>query len=120
MSTIEVFEPALCCSTVVCGDDADQALATFSADLEWVRSCSGEITSFNLASAPLAFTHRDPFAEFMKLSGSEELPLALVDAVTVQTGRYPDRAAREMGRHPRARVRGSTGRCLVARFGRCP
>jgi len=92
MSTIEVFEPALCCSTGVCGGDVDQALVTFSADLDWVRSQGGDITRFNLASEPIAFTQREPVTAFLQIAGSEGLPLVLVDGVTAQTGRYPDRA----------------------------
>lgn len=92
MSTIEVFEPALCCSTGVCGENLDQALVTFSADLDWIRSQGGDITRFNLASEPLAFTEREPVTAFLQLAGSEGLPLVLVDGVTAQTGRYPDRA----------------------------
>jgi hypothetical protein len=92
LSTIEVFEPALCCNTGVCGDDVDQALVTFSADMDWVRSKGGDIARFNLAGEPLAFAQRDSVAAFLKLSGSEGLPLVLVDGVTAITGRYPDRA----------------------------
>lgn len=91
MSTIEVFEPALCCSTGVCGEDVDQALVTFSADLDWIRSQGGDIARFNLASEPVAFTQREPVTAFLKLSGSDGLPLVLVDGITAQTGRYPDR-----------------------------
>ena len=91
MSTIEIFEPALCCNTGVCGDDVDQALVTFSADMDWVRSQGGDIARFNLASEPLAFAEREPVKAFLQVSGSEGLPLVLVDGVTAQTGRYPDR-----------------------------
>ncbi|MGW5153178.1 arsenite efflux transporter metallochaperone ArsD [Rhodococcus koreensis] len=92
MSTIEIFEPALCCNTGVCGDDVDQALVTFSADMDWVRSKGGDIARFNLAGEPLAFAEREPVKAFLQVSGSEGLPLVLVDGVTAQTGRYPDRA----------------------------
>ena len=97
MSTIEVFEPALCCNTGVCGDDVDQALVTFSADLDWVRSQGGDIARFNLASEPLAFAEREPVTAFLQVAGSEGLPLVLVDEVTVLTSstRFPARA-REM------------------------
>ncbi|MCQ4121562.1 arsenite efflux transporter metallochaperone ArsD [Rhodococcus tibetensis] len=91
MSTIEVFEPALCCNTGVCGDDVDQALVTFSADMDWVHSKGGDIARFNLASEPLAFAEREPVKQFLQVSGSEGLPLVLVDGVTAITGRYPDR-----------------------------
>ena len=32
---IEVFDPAMCCSTGVCGTDVDQNLVTFAADAAW-------------------------------------------------------------------------------------
>ncbi|MFZ2177986.1 MAG: arsenite efflux transporter metallochaperone ArsD [Rhodococcus sp. (in: high G+C Gram-positive bacteria)] len=91
MTIIEIFEPALCCNTGVCGDDVDQALVTFSADMDWVRSQGGDIARFNLASEPLAFAEREPVKAFLQLTGSEGLPLVLVDGVTALTGRYPDR-----------------------------
>lgn len=91
MSKIEVFEPALCCATGVCGEDVDQALVTFSADMDYVRSRGGDITRYNLASAPQAFADNDAAKAFLHLSGSAGLPLVLVDGVTAMTGRYPER-----------------------------
>ncbi|WP_174185453.1 arsenite efflux transporter metallochaperone ArsD [Nocardia barduliensis] len=92
MSTIEVFEPALCCNTGICGPDVDQALVTFSADLDWIRSRGGDITRHNLASEPVVFASNEPVRRFLELAGSDGLPLVLVDGVTVLTGRYPGRA----------------------------
>ena len=91
MSTIEVYEPALCCSTGVCGPDVPQELVTFSADLDWLKSQGGDITRFNLASEPTAFTGRPAVVQFLQVSGSEGLPLVLVDGAVAMTGRYPDR-----------------------------
>ncbi|WP_448071145.1 arsenite efflux transporter metallochaperone ArsD [Georgenia yuyongxinii] len=91
MSTIEVFEPAMCCSTGVCGTDVPQELVTFSADLDWLRSQGGDIARFNLASEPMAFTGRPAVVQFLQVSGSEGLPLVVVDGVIAMTGRYPDR-----------------------------
>ena len=31
MTSIQVFDPAMCCNTGVCGEDVDQALVTFTA-----------------------------------------------------------------------------------------
>jgi len=52
MSKIEVFEPALCCATGVCGVDVDQHLVTFSADLDFVCGRGGDVSRYNLASEP--------------------------------------------------------------------
>ena len=89
--TIEIFEPALCCATGMCGDDVDQALISFTADLDWLRSQGVDIARFNLASEPMAFADREPVTAFLKLSRSQGLPLVLVDGVTAMTGRYPTR-----------------------------
>jgi arsenite-transporting ATPase len=59
MSKVQVFEPALCCATGVCGEDVDQALVTFSADMDFVRSRGGDISRHNLAREPLAITETD-------------------------------------------------------------
>ncbi|MEU4711055.1 arsenite efflux transporter metallochaperone ArsD [Nocardia salmonicida] len=91
MSKIEVFEPALCCNTGVCGPDVDQALVSFSADLDWLRGQGGDITRFNMASEPLAFAGNDAVRGFLEVAGSQGLPLVLVDGVTTLTGRYPTR-----------------------------
>ena len=37
MTTIQVFDPALCCSTGVCGVEVDQQLVGFSVDVDWAR-----------------------------------------------------------------------------------
>lgn len=92
MSKVEVFEPALCCATGVCGEEVDQDLVTFSADMDFVRSHGGEVLRYNLASEPLAFTENDAAKAFLEVAGSAGLPLILVDGVTAMTGRYPDRA----------------------------
>lgn len=92
MSTIEVYEPALCCSTGVCGTDVPQELVTFSADLDWLRTQGRPITRFNLASEPTAFAGNPTVTQFLQVSGSAGLPLVLVDGTVAMTGRYPDRA----------------------------
>lgn len=89
---VQVFEPALCCATGVCGEDVDQELVRFSADLDFVRSRGGDVSRYNLASEPRAFAETDTVRAFLHAAGSAGLPLVLVDGVTAMTGRYPDRA----------------------------
>jgi arsenical resistance operon trans-acting repressor ArsD len=91
MSKVEVFEPALCCATGVCGQDVDPQLVTFSADLDFVRSRGGDVARYNLASEPRTFAENDTVKAFLHVAGSNGLPLVLVDGVTAMTGRYPDR-----------------------------
>lgn len=91
MSKVEVFEPALCCATGVCGENVDQHLVTFSADLDFVSRLGGDVSRYNLASEPRAFAENVAVRTFLHLAGSGGLPLVLVDGVTAMTGRYPDR-----------------------------
>jgi hypothetical protein len=95
MGTIEVFEPALCCSTGVCGPDVPQELVTFSADLEWLRDRGVAVSRFNLASEPGEFAGAPAVLDFLKESGSQGLPLVLVDGTVAMAGRYPSRAELE-------------------------
>ena len=90
MPTIAVFEPALCCNTGVCGEDVDQNLVTFTADMAWLLEQGASITRHNLANDPLAFAHNEAVRSFLEIAGSAGLPLVSVDGVTVVTGRYPD------------------------------
>lgn len=92
MATIAVFEPALCCNTGVCGEDVDQNLVTFTADMAWLLGQGVNITRHNLANDPLAFAHNESVKSFLEIAGSTGLPLVVVDGVTVATGRYPARA----------------------------
>jgi arsenite-transporting ATPase len=92
MPTIAVYEPALCCNTGVCGEDVDQNLVTFTADMAWLLEQGASVTRHNLANDPMAFAHNEAVKNFLEIAGSAGLPLVSVDGVTVATGRYPTRA----------------------------
>jgi hypothetical protein len=92
MKNIQVFDPALCCSTGVCGTDVDQALVNFSADVAWARKLGAQIERFNLAKEPMAFVDHAIVTGFLQRSGDAALPLVLVDGEIALAGRYPKRA----------------------------
>jgi len=92
MSTIQVFDPSLCCSTGVCGVDVDQQLVAFSADVDWAKQNGANIERFNLAQQPLVFAESPVVKAFLERSGVEALPLILVDGEMALAGRYPNRA----------------------------
>ena len=92
MKNIQVFDPALCGSTGVCGTDVDQALVNFSADVAWARELGAQIARFNLAKEPMAFAENVLVKGFLQRSGDAALPLILVDGEIALAGRYPKRA----------------------------
>ncbi|SCC93412.1 Arsenical resistance operon trans-acting repressor ArsD [Thiomonas sp. X19] len=91
MKAIQVYDPALCCSTGVCGVEVDQSLVSFSADADWAKQNGAQIERFNLARQPLAFAENPTVKSFLERSGQEALPLVLVDGAVALAGRYPNR-----------------------------
>ncbi|KMK94579.1 arsenite efflux transporter metallochaperone ArsD [Aeromonas dhakensis] len=109
MSVIQIFDPALCCASGVCGTEVDQALVTFAADLAWAREQGVAIERFNLAQQPLQFAETPAVSAFLTHAGEEGLPLVLVEGQVVLTGRYPSRG--ELARYaglttPQATIKG--------------
>ena len=92
MSHIQIFDPALCCSTGVCGVDVDQQLVSFSAAVDWAIQHGAQIETFNLARQAMAFADSAGVEGFLERSGQEALPLILVDGEFALAGRYPNRA----------------------------
>lgn len=92
MTTIQIFDPALCCSTGVCGVEVDQQLVDFSADVEWAKQNGADIQRFNLAQQPMTFAENLLVKDFLERSGADALPLILVDSEMALAGRYPNRA----------------------------
>lgn len=91
MKSIQIFDPALCCSSGVCGVDVDQQLVTFAADAEWAKQQGVALERFNLAQQPLAFAQNAVVKGFLERSGAESLPLILIDGEFALAGRYPTR-----------------------------
>lgn len=89
---IQIFDPALCCSSGVCGGDVDQSLVNVSADINWAKQQGLQIERFNLAQQPMAFAENEVVKAFLVRSGAEVLPLVLVDGEIALAGRYPTRA----------------------------
>ena len=89
MATVEIFDPAMCCSTGVCGTDVDPTLARFAADLEWLseRRVDMPIKCFEM---PLKLQH-----------GELTLPRSYIYATRITPadtfGRFANRAKTEPG-----------------------
>ena len=91
MSKLQVYDPAMCCSTGVCGPSVDPVLPRFSADLEWLKSKGVEVERYNLAQEVAAFAANLPSKQALNSQGTKCLPMVLVDGVVVSQGEYPTR-----------------------------
>jgi AhpD family alkylhydroperoxidase len=91
MANMQIFDPAMCCASGVCGVDVDQALVTFAADLDWLKSQGAQVTRFNLGQQPLEFAQQPQIRELLQTEGDKALPAILIDEELKSSGRYPSR-----------------------------
>ncbi len=91
MTKLEIFDPAMCCATGVCGPQVDPKLANFEADLRWLAEQGADVTRYNLGSEPGAFAGSDLVRTILASGGEDVLPVVLVDGKLKWTGHYPSR-----------------------------
>jgi len=87
--SIQVFDPAMCCATGVCGPDVDPKLVQFAADLECLKSAGVIIQRYNLSQNPGAFVENELVQAALTDKGEAALPLILANGKVAVTGRYP-------------------------------
>ncbi len=88
---LQVFDPAMCCSTGVCGPGVDPQLARIAADLEWLKSQGVEVERYNLAQDLAEFAPNAAVKQALNSQGTECLPMILVDGGVVSRSEYPTR-----------------------------
>lgn len=91
MITIRVFDPAMCCSTGICGPSVDPKLIRFAADLEWLAERGVSVERFNLSQQPGAFADDAAVKSALETRGEAGLPLVKVNGEVKSVGTYPSR-----------------------------
>lgn len=91
MASLKIFDPAMCCSTGVCGPSFDPELARFAADLDWLTARGVDTARFNFAQQPDAFAETAAVREALDREGRNCLPIVLLDGEIVSRARYPTR-----------------------------
>lgn len=88
MSKLEVFEPAMCCPTGVCGVSVDPVLVQFNADLQALQDEGIQVVRHSLSHDAAAFAANPTVVKEME-AGMDRLPIVAVDGRVVSTGMYP-------------------------------
>lgn len=91
MSVVKIFDPAMCCSTGVCGPSVDPRLARFASDLDWLKRKGVAVERFGLSQQPGAFAADSDVKSSLEKLKDAALPLIKVDGIVKSTGRYPSR-----------------------------
>lgn len=89
MKKIRIYEPAMCCSTGVCGVSVDPELLRMSSLVEKLDKKGIDIKRFNLNSAPQEFVENKKVNEILNQKGEDVLPLTMVDDEIIKSGAYP-------------------------------
>ena len=89
MKTIEIFDPAMCCPTGLCGTNIDPNLMRIAVIVDTLKKKGVNITRHNLKDEPMIYVTNTKVNDLLQAKGVEVLPITLVDGEVVVTGEYP-------------------------------
>lgn len=89
MKTMQIFEPAMCCPTGLCGVSVDPELLRISTALDTLNKHGVTVDRFNLSNAPMEFVSNKIVNDFINDKGPDGLPVTVLDGKILVSGRYP-------------------------------
>ena len=79
MKKIQIFEPAMCCPTGLCGVGVDEELLRISTVLNSLEKNGVKVDRFNLTDAPMEFINSRKVNDYLFKKGDEKLPVVTLD-----------------------------------------
>lgn len=89
MKKMIMFDPAMCCSTGVCGPGVDPELLRVSTVINNLSNRGVIVERYNLTSNPQAFVDNKVINDLLNKDGVDVLPVIIVDGEVVKTKAYP-------------------------------
>lgn len=89
MKEIEIFDPAMCCSTGVCGPSIDTELLRMATVINSLKEKGIIIKRHGLSSEPQDFISNKVINDILQKEGAAILPITLVDGAVAKTKEYP-------------------------------
>lgn len=89
MSKMEIYDPAMCCSTGVCGPSVNPELIRVAAVIENLKKNGVEVKRYNLSSNPQAFLNNAVINRELNTKSAKILPITIVDEKIVKEAGYP-------------------------------
>lgn len=86
---IEIFDPAMCCSTGVCGPSLDPELTRVASAVYSIEKKGFNIKRYQLTNDPDKFTENNEVNTLLHEKGPDALPVILLDGKAVKVGSYP-------------------------------
>ena len=89
MKVLSIYEPAMCCSTGLCGVSVDPELLRISTVFNNLSKNGFEILRYNLSGSPQAFVDNKLINQVLSQKGSNALPITMIDGEIVKLSGYP-------------------------------
>lgn len=89
MKKIEIFDPAMCCPTGVCGPSIDPELARIANVVFLLEKKGIPIHRYNLGTEPDVFVKNEFINKLLHEKGMDALPATVVDGQLMKDGAYP-------------------------------
>lgn len=86
---LSIYDPAMCCSSGVCGTDVDEKLVQLANFLKKLEGTGVEVERYNLSQQPKAYVENLRVANEMNRNGVEVLPLFYLDNQLIFSEAYP-------------------------------
>ncbi|MDD4776657.1 MAG: arsenite efflux transporter metallochaperone ArsD [Fermentimonas sp.] len=89
MKKMMIYDPAMCCSTGVCGPSVDKNLLRVATTVSSLTKKGVKIERHNLSDNPQAYIDNREVNKLLNEKGVDVLPITIVDGEVVKTGEYP-------------------------------
>ena len=86
---IAIYDPAMCCSTGLCGPVVDPVLVQVNDAVLALKKQGVEVERFNLSQQAKEFMSNKTVADLLHKNGKKVLPVIIVDGSVIKTGAYP-------------------------------
>ena len=84
MSKVEILDPAMCCSTGVCGPGVDPELLRMATIISNLQKAGKDIKRHNLSEEPQIYVDNKAVNQVLMNEGVYALPVTLVDGKVVK------------------------------------
>lgn len=89
MKKMIIFDPAMCCSTGLCGPSVNPELLRVATVINTLKNKGIKIERYNLSQNPQAFVDNKIINKILNANGVKVLPVTIVDGVVAKYGSYP-------------------------------
>ncbi len=86
---IAIYDPAMCCSSGLCGPALDPALIKVNDAIIALKKQGVEVERYNLAQQPKVYMDNKAVAELLHKNGKKVLPIVFVNGEVFKSGEYP-------------------------------